>query len=391
MVHDEITRYSRQIIMPDFNIEGQCSLKSSRALIVGVGGLGCPAALYLAAAGIGNLTLLDYDTVELTNLHRQVLHYECDIGVPKVESAYKKLKSINHNINIEPINLHVNSMTIEELLKKNKFDVVLDCTDNVTTRYLLNDICVLYKIPLVSGSALQFEGQLTVYNYKNGPCYRCLFPVPPPPDSVTSCGDGGVLGAVPGTIGVLQALEAIKVIQNSSGVLSARLLLFDGSTTTFRNVKLRGRSKVCAVCGDDPTVTSLIDYEQFCGSSAHDKVNNIHILQQNQNIDFRSLSLLKDQLILDVRPEIEYNMCKLPNTHNIPYSDLLKGKNLEQVEALLKNARNNVYVLCRRGNDSQRAIVLLKEKFGDFPLNFINVSGGLHSYSKHIDSGFPVY
>ncbi|CAH0552977.1 unnamed protein product [Brassicogethes aeneus] len=388
----EVVRYSRQIIMPSFTVDGQKSLKNSKLLIVGVGGLGCPAALYLAAAGIGHITLLDYDEVELSNLHRQILHNEFDVRSNKVDSAFKKLKRINRHITVEPINIHVNSSSITEIISKTKYNVVIDGSDNVATRYLLNDVCVLNKIPLVSGSALQMEGQLTVYNYNGGPCYRCLFPVPPPAYTVTNCGDGGVLGPIPGTIGVLQALEAIKILTKTPGVLCGRLLLFDGSNTTFRNIKLRPRNKSCAVCGDSPTVTSLIDYEQFCGASAHDNVINIDILKTNQNTDIKSIVNAKNNIIIDVRPKIEYQMCRLPNTTNIPLNDLKKEKHLDKVKDILETSKEtDVFVLCRRGNDSQRAIVLFKEKFSSLPINFINVSGGLHSYSKHVDPSFPAY
>ncbi|CAG9826278.1 unnamed protein product [Diabrotica balteata] len=385
---NEIIRYSRQMIMPDITIDGQKALKNSKVLIVGVGGLGCPAALYLATAGI-----VDYDEVELSNLHRQVLHSEDDIGVPKVMSAYNKLKRINSDIKIIPIREHANSKTIENLLHNNKYDVVIDGTDNVATRYLLNDICVLHNTPLVSGSALQMEGQLTVYHYRDGPCYRCLFPVPPPAHTVTNCGDGGVLGPVPGTIGVLQALETIKIITQSAGVLSGRFLIFDGSTSMFRNVRLRPRNPKCDVCGDEPTITTLIDYEQFCGSSAHDKVININILDKEQEVDINKFCVLKEcSVVIDVRPELEFKMCSLSHTLNYPYTKILKD--LKEFQTFLEDnlgTSNNVFILCRRGNDSQRAVCYIKDKMGTQDINFYNVKGGLHAYSKIIDPSFPIY
>ncbi|XP_028154401.2 adenylyltransferase and sulfurtransferase MOCS3 [Diabrotica virgifera virgifera] len=390
---NEIIRYSRQMIMPDITIDGQKALKNSKVLIVGVGGLGCPAALYLATAGVGKITLVDYDEVELSNLHRQVLHSEDDIGVPKVMSAYNKLKRINSDIKIIPIREHANSKTIENLLHNNKYDVAIDGTDNVATRYLLNDICVLHNIPLVSGSALQMEGQLTVYHYKDGPCYRCLFPVPPPAHTVTNCGDGGVLGPVPGTIGVLQALETIKIITQSAGVLSGRFLIFDGSTSTFRNVKLRPRNPKCDVCGDEPTITTLIDYEQFCGSSAHDKVVNINILDKEQEIDINKFCVLKERsVVIDVRPELEFKMCSLSHTLNYPYTKILKDT--KEFQTFVEDnigTSNNVFILCRRGNDSQRAVCYIKDKMGDKDIHFYNVKGGLHAYAKVIDPSFPIY
>ncbi|XP_057672888.1 adenylyltransferase and sulfurtransferase MOCS3 isoform X1 [Diorhabda carinulata] len=390
---DEIVRYSRQMIMPEVTVTGQKLLKNSRVLVVGMGGLGCPAALYLVTAGVGEITIVDYDEVELSNLHRQVLHSEDDISSPKVASAFQKLSKINSNIKIIPIQEHINSATIGNLVKSNKFNVVVDGTDNVATRYLLNDVCVLNNIPLVSGSALQMEGQLTVYHYEGGPCYRCLFPLPPPPYTVTNCGDGGVLGPVPGIIGVLEALETIKIIIGSPGVLSKKFLIFDGSTSTFRNVQLRNRNPNCDVCGDAPTIRDLIDYEQFCGSSAHDKVIDINILEKEQEIDINKFCEMKDTSItVDVRPELEFKMCNLQNTINYPYKDLLKDVTKFE-NCLLKSqiASKNVLVLCRRGNDSQRAVSFIKDNIKDSGFNFYNVRGGLQAFAKHIDPTFPIY
>ncbi|KAF5301485.1 hypothetical protein FQR65_LT08788 [Abscondita terminalis] len=389
---DEVVRYSRQMLIPSISVSGQVALKESKVLVVGAGGLGCPSALYLAAAGIGELTIVDNDEVELSNLHRQILHSEFDVGVSKVNSATYKLLNLNSNIKINPVHMHVEGKSLMNLLNMKQFDVVVDATDNVATRYLLNDACVLKNIPLVSGSALQMEGQLTVYNYKNGPCYRCIFPVPPPPNTVTSCGDGGVLGAVPGVIGVLQALETIKILSNLSGVLTGRLLLFDGSDSIFRNVKLRNKNPNCAVCGSNPTITELIDYEEFCGAKAHDKVENINILYENENVSVRNLpkDALGSATVVDVRPEVEFKMCRIPNSINVPYLNIEKGTNLDEINRIL-NSNKNVYVICRRGNDSQRAVSKLKVQFPDASVRFFNVKGGLHSYARVIDSSFPVY
>ncbi|KAJ8970260.1 hypothetical protein NQ317_018122 [Molorchus minor] len=389
-------RYSRQMIMPNVRVNGQIFFKQSKVIIIGAGGLGCPAALYLVCAGIGEITIVDYDKVELSNLHRQILHSEEDLNQAKVDSAYNKLKSINSDVKIIPIHLHANSITIQQLITQNKYDVVVDGSDNVATRYLLNDVCVMNNIPLVSGSALQMEGQLTVYHYKGGPCYRCVFPDPPPPQAVTNCGDGGVLGPVCGTIGTLQALETIKIISGSAGVLSGQLLLFDGSSTTFRNVKLRGRNPKCAICGENPTVTKLIDYEQFCQSSAHDKVINIDILEADEQVEAKEFSkIVSNALVLDVRPEVEYQMCSIPGTINFPYSDIEKGHRMEKLNDLLNDklteVEYNVYVLCRRGNDSQRAVSCLKNRFSHIPVKFYNIKGGLHAYSRLVDPQFPVY
>ncbi|XP_025834798.1 adenylyltransferase and sulfurtransferase MOCS3 isoform X2 [Agrilus planipennis] len=378
----EISRYSRQIILPSVGVEGQLTLKKSAVLIVGVGGLGCPAGQYLAAAGIGKLDILDSDEVEITNLHRQILHVERNIGETKVKSGYDSLKRLNSNVEVNPLELHANGETLQKVFSENKYDVVVDCTDNVATRYLLNDMCVFNKVPLVSGSALQLEGQLTVYNYKKGLCYRCLFPVPPPPQTVTSCGEGGVLGAIPGVIGVLQALEVIKILLDFPGVLSGRLLIFDGSDTVFRNIKLRQRNPQCVVCGDNPVITKPIDYEQFCGSKAADKVTDIKILNSNDETDVKEFNSITKKIVIDVRQEAEFQMCHLPNSINIPYKNIVKGINLEALNEILTGVNDNekVYFLCRRGNDSQRAVSLLKEKFNDSCAILLSVAGGLNAY-----------
>ncbi|XP_063908727.1 adenylyltransferase and sulfurtransferase MOCS3 isoform X2 [Zophobas morio] len=357
----EVVKYSRQMIMPQVSKLGQVILKKSRILIIGAGGLGCPASLYLASAGVGEIHIADYDDVELSNLHRQVLHFEEDVGRPKVDSVYNKLNS-----------------------------------DNAPTRYLLNDVCVFHNIPLVSGSALQMEGQLTVYHYKNGPCYRCLFPIPPPTHTVTNCGDGGVLGPVAGIIGVLQALEAIKIILNVDGVLSGRMLLFDGVETTFRNVRLRQKMTNCDVCGENPTITSPVDYEHFCGSKANDKVIDVDILEHANNIDIQKLPhILKEKyVVIDVRPELEYSMCNIPGTINLPYSIITTDKGIANLQELIKkdpDTYRHVYMLCRRGNDSQRSVDFLQKNFPDTSVKFFNVKGGLYAYSKEIDPLFPVY
>lgn len=392
---EEITRYSRQVLVPEIGIDGQALLRNAKVLVVGAGGLGCPASVYLASSGVGQLTIVDYDEVELSNLHRQILHSEDDINRPKVESAYDKLHSINRSIKVIPLKLHVDSDSIKKLLGSNKYDVVVDGTDNVATRYLLNDACVLNGIPLVSGSALQLEGQLTVYNYKGGPCYRCLFPVPPPPETVTSCGDGGVLGPVPGIIGVLQALETIKIITNSPGVLSGRLLLFDGSRTKFRDIKLRPRNTECNMCGDDPVIKDLVDYEQFCGAAAHDKVINIDILENKEHVNVEEFSKkLGKRLVVDVRSVIQFQMCGLPKSYNFPYDCIDKQENLEKLRHLIKEENSDlkdVYVICRRGNDSQRAVRKLKENLSDLPVKFFSVKGGLQEFSRKIDPDFPVF
>lgn len=315
---------------------------------------------------------------------------------------------MNSTIRVNGYRQHATAESLPRIFTENNYDVVIDASDNVATRYLLNDVCALYgrggeRIPLVSGSALQLEGQLSVYNYgDDGPCYRCLFPVPPPPETVTSCGDGGVLGGVPGVIGVLQAIETIKIISKMGDVLSGRFLTFDASDTTFRNIKLRNKDKNCALCGENPTITKLIDYEQFCGAKSDDKVRNIDIVEKSSNVSVNVLGVrnkIKTMLVVDVRPTIEFEMCHIENTLNFPYDDMKKSDKLTELRKILKqfaeeskeDDKTRVHLICRRGNDSQRALVLLKEKVCDLNIQFLNITGGLLDYAKTIDAKFPIY
>jgi adenylyltransferase/sulfurtransferase len=293
-------------------------------LIVGAGGLGCPAAQYLAAAGIGCIGIVDYDNVEISNLHRQVIHGEGQVGIAKVTSAGLFINSLNSNVKVVTHCLLLNSSNALDIIRQ--YDVVLDATDNLPSRYLLNDSCVILKKPLVSGSALRFEGQLTVYNHDNGPCYRCLYPSPPPPHTVTNCSEGGVLGVVPGIIGSLQALETLKLITGIGDVLSGKLLLFDGLTASFRVVTLRSHDPNCSMCGDNPTIKELIDYEVFCNSTADDKENQVVLIGENDRISCQEYKAVLDQeaphVLIDVREPVEYDICRLDNSHNIPLSRL---------------------------------------------------------------------
>ncbi|KAH0540430.1 adenylyltransferase and sulfurtransferase MOCS3 [Cotesia glomerata] len=393
----EIMRYSRQILIPNIGVPGQLKIKESSVLIIGAGGLGCPCALYLTGAGVGRIGIIDYDDVELTNLHRQLLFTINDIGRAKVNAAAEHLSKLNNNVKIIPYKIQVNSKNIMEIIKE--YDVIIDATDNVPTRYLINDACVLINKPLISGSALKLEGQLTVYNY-NGPCYRCVFPKPPPPETVTNCGDGGVLGAAVGTIGVLQAFEALKIILKIPGVLSGRLMLFDGLEMIFRTVKLRGKSSSCAICGDNPSIDKLIDYEQFCNSRANDKNPNLSLLNNYERItveEYRDIkNLSKPHLLIDVRSYEEFQICHLDNATNIPFTDIKSKGGLQVVKNIvdkkLKEDNNaQVYILCRRGNDSQRAVKLLKESLGDQTDRIKDIIGGIHAWTHKIDSKFPIY
>ncbi|XP_078049451.1 ubiquitin-like activating enzyme 4 isoform X1 [Augochlora pura] len=396
--NDEISRYSRQIFLPEIGIEGQLKLKNSSVLIVGAGGLGCPAALYLAAAGIGHIGIIDYDDVEINNLHRQLLYTEMSIGTPKVDAAMEHLNRMNSNIKITPYKMQLDSNNAMEIIED--YDVVLDATDNVATRYLLNDACVLSKKPLVSGSALRFEGHLTVFNY-NGPCYRCIFPKPPPPETVTNCGDGGVFGPAVGTIGVLQALEALKIVLKMPCVLSGQLLLFDGLEMKFRNINLRLKDENCSVCGKCPTVQILIDYEQFCSAKANDKDQNLNILQRDERISVEEYNTTlelgtKSHMLIDVRSPEEFEICHLKNSINIPLHKIKSDETISSIKYMVEeikdeNDKFGLYVMCRRGNDSQKVVKHLQKVLGETDFEIKDIIGGIHAWSKKIDHTFPVY
>ncbi|XP_035729758.1 adenylyltransferase and sulfurtransferase MOCS3-like [Vespa mandarinia] len=396
--NDEISRYSRQIFLPEIGVTGQKKIKESSVLIVGVGGLGCPSALYLTCSGIGRIGLVDYDNIEINNLHRQVLFTEGSIGMPKVTVAAEFLNKLNSYTEVTPYKLQLDSSNALKIIEL--YDIVLDATDNVATRYLLNDACVLSNKPLISGSALRFEGHLSVFNYK-GPCYRCIFPKPPSPETVTNCGDGGVLGAAVGTIGVLQAVEAIKVILDMPETLSGRLLVFDGIETRFRNINLRTRNQECAICGKNPIIKELIDYEQFCGAKANDKNPNLNLLKNEDRITVETYNHIikfntEDHLLIDVRSPEEFQICRLRNSINIPLYEIYKDNATKQIKSEIDKQDNGktiskVYVLCRRGNDSQKAVKHLQEIFKDSKLNIKDIIGGIHAWSNKIDSTFPIY
>ncbi|XP_055389065.1 adenylyltransferase and sulfurtransferase MOCS3 [Condylostylus longicornis] len=390
--NDEIQLYSRQMIIPEIGILGQLSIKKSSILVVGAGGLGCPSLNYLCRGGVETFGIVDYDTVDMNNIHRQTLYEPNDIGISKVEISKRKILEINPLCKVVTYHCQLHSNNAVNIIEK--YDIVLDCTDNVATRYLLNDACVLLKKPLVSASALKLEGQLTVYNYKEGPCYRCLFPKPPPPETVTNCSDGGILGCVTGIMGSLQALEAFKIILNFSDILSGRLLLFDASTSTSRNVKLRGKNPKCSVCSKCPEIIDLIDYEQFCGMKASDKDYALNVLDHQERMtveQYKSdfVDTKKDHLLIDVRSPIEYEFCKIPNSMNIPLKYILEDKFLELIKTYA-NAGSDVIIVCRRGNDSQLAVRHLSEKLRTlaFPKDII---GGLYAWQHKVDKTFPIY
>ncbi|XP_014481121.1 PREDICTED: adenylyltransferase and sulfurtransferase MOCS3 [Dinoponera quadriceps] len=396
--NDEILRYSRQLFLREINVRGQKRIKDSSVLVVGVGGLGCPATLYLACSGVGHIGMVDYDNIELNNLHRQVLFAESNIGTAKVTAAAETINRLNSNVKVTPYKVQLDSKNALDIIKD--YDIVLDATDNVATRYLLNDACVLSGKPLVSGSALRFEGHLTVFNY-NGPCYRCIFSEPPPPETVTNCGDGGILGPAVGTIGVLQALEALKIMLDLPDVMSGRMLLFDAMETKFMNVRLRPKNPDCAVCGEHPAIRELIDYEQFCGAKANDKDPNLNLLEKEERVTVEEFDrIVKDdsepRVLIDVRSPEEYQICRLEDSINIPFTEIDKDRNLQRIRDSIKKVQEeehsvNLYLLCRRGNDSQRAVRCLKKVFAENARSIKDIIGGIHAWSNKIDSSFPKY
>lgn len=403
--NDDIMRYSRQLLLPQLGVKGQVSLSNTSVLVVGCGGLGCPLAQYLAAAGIGRLGLLDYDLVDMSNLHRQVLHTELTLGQPKALSAAQAISRLNSAVQCIPYHIQLSRENAIKLIQQ--YDIVADCSDNVPTRYLVNDACVLTGKPLVSASALRMEGQLTVYNYRGGPCYRCLYPSPPPPETVTNCSDGGVLGVVPGIMGCLQALEVLKIASGQGSSFEKQLLMFDGQDGRFRSIRLRAKQSECAVCGETPTVTQLQDYEHFCGSAATDKCRRLNLLTKEQRVSVQEYKEILDSstphLLLDVRPKVEVDICHLPFSINIPLASLEEKKS-EHIAQLkdkiceLKQQRGiksevPVFVVCKLGNDSQKAVQVLEKMSGrDIEeVTLKDISGGLMAWANKIDPSFPQY
>ncbi len=378
LTNDEILRYSRHLIMPEVGMAGQLKLKQAKVLCIGAGGLGSPVALYLAAAGVGTLGIVDFDIVDFTNLQRQILHSTNDVGRKKLDSAAESITAINPNVQIRKFETRLTSQNALEIIRQ--FDIVVDGTDNFATRYLVNDACVLTGKPNVYGSIFRFEGQASVFATKDGPCYRCLYPEPPPPGVVPSCAEGGVLGILPGLLGVMQATEAIKLILGAGEPLIGRLLLVDALAMRFRELKLR-RNPDCPVCGDHPSVTALVDYEQFCGIRGEEKGANANIgdmtpEELKQKMDAGD----KDLFVLDVREPNEYQICNLGGTL-IPLNDLPK-----RVGELDKS--KEIVVHCKMGGRSAKAVDYLKQQ--GFT-NVHNLVGGINAWAERIDPKVPKY
>lgn len=376
--HEEIFRYSRHLIMPEVGLEGQKKLKAASVLAVGAGGLGAPLTMYLAAAGVGRLGIADFDTVDASNLQRQVLYSTSDLGKPKLEAAKKRLEGINPHIKIELHPAHLTSANALEILRD--YDVIIDGTDNFPTRYLVNDACALLGKPNVYGSIFRFDGQVSVFDAQRGPCYRCLYPQPPPPEAVPSCAEGGVLGVLPGIIGSLQALETIKLIIGKGEPLIGRLILFDALRFRFDEFKLV-KNPACPLCGEQPTIRELIDYEAFCGitpqsqTAEGDGQYRITVEELKRRLDRGD-----DIFILDVREPQEAEICTLGG-HLIPINDLPS-------RAHELDSSREIVAYCHVGVRSGRAVEFLRQA-GFRKIK--NLVGGIEAWAARVDRSMPRY
>jgi len=373
--HEEILRYSRHLILPEVGVDGQLRLRESSVLVVGAGGLGSPVAMYLAAAGIGTLGLVDFDTVDISNLQRQVLHGTSGVGMPKVESARHRLADINPHVHLHLHELRLTSDNARQVIAQ--YDVVVDGSDNFPTRYLVNDACVLERKPYVYGAIFRFEGQASVFGATDGPCYRCLFREPPPPGTVPSCAEAGVLGVLPGIIGSLQALEAIKLLLDAGNSLVGRLVLFDALKLEFRELAL-SRDPDCPVCGDAPTLTELVDYEEFCGL-------RLQVPEDGEEISVHGLAAMQKSrervLILDVREYGEAEICRIDGAVLIPLGQL--AARLGEVETEVP-----IVTMCHTGVRSMRALEILRASgFSDVK----NLRGGIDAWAAEIETGMARY
>ena len=388
LTNEEVARYSRHLIMPEVGMDGQLKLKAASVLCIGAGGLGSPVAMYLAAAGVGRIGLVDFDVVDYSNLQRQIIHGTPDVGRRKLDSARDSLRAINPEVEIRLHEVALSSANALDLL--GGYDVIVDGTDNFPTRYLVNDACVLLDKPNAYGSIFRFEGQASVFAAKDGPCYRCLYPEPPPPGLVPSCAEGGVLGILPGVIGTIQATEAVKLIIGNGEPLIGRFLVYDALRMRFRELKLR-RDPDCPVCGDHPTVTELIDYEQFCGvapapaPSAESQTNGDGADNAGDEATVEQLKARIDRadgvFVLDVREPQEFQICRIPGSTLIPLGDL--PKRLGELEG-----RGEMIVHCKSGVRSAKAVRLLRE--AGFT-QAKNLRGGILRWIDAVDPSLPKY
>ncbi len=378
--HKEIHRYSRHLLIPDVGLEGQQKLKAASVLIIGTGGLGSPVALYLAAAGVGRIGLVDYDLVDFSNLQRQIIHGESRLGDLKVESARDRMLDLNSEIQVDIYNEFITSENAFEIAEP--YDLIIDGTDNFPTRYLVNDLCVLTGKPNVYGSIFRFDGQASVFSAEQGPCYRCLFPEPPPPGMVPSCAEGGVFGVLPGTIGSIQAAEALKLILGIGEPLIGRLLLFDALDMSFQTVKLK-KNPGCRICGENPEITELIDYEAFCGMPAHDHdagsagedwdiTAGDLAAQLNEGIDLR---------LIDVREPHEQEISNLDGSELIPLGQF--ASRLSELDST-----QEIVLYCKSGTRSTRALeILVSAGFKKVK----NLKHGINAWALEVDPSLPIY
>ncbi|MFM6064321.1 MAG: molybdopterin-synthase adenylyltransferase MoeB [Microcystis panniformis] len=377
---EEVQRYSRHIILPEVGLEGQKKLKAASILCIGTGGLGSPLLLYLAAAGIGRIGIVDFDIVDSSNLQRQIIHGTSWVGKPKIVSAKDRILEINPYCQVDLYETRISSENALDILAP--YDVVIDGTDNFPTRYLTNDACVLLDKPNVYGSIFRFEGQATVFNYQGGPNYRDLYPEPPPPGMVPSCAEGGVLGVLPGVIGTIQATEAIKIILGAPDTLSGRLLLYNAWEMKFRELKLRPNPI-------RPVIEKLIDYEQFCGipqakaqeAAEQQKMTEMTVVELKELLD----SNANDYILIDVRNPNEYQIAKIPNSVLIPLPDIENGAAIPKIKELVNGYR--LIAHCKMGGRSAKALAILKEA----GIEGINVKGGISAWSREVDSTVPEY
>jgi sulfur-carrier protein adenylyltransferase/sulfurtransferase len=377
---NEVARYSRHLIMPEVGTDGQKRLKASSVLLIGAGGLGSPLALYLAAAGVGRIGLVDYDVVDFSNLQRQVLHGTPDVGRPKLHSARDRMLAINPEVRVDLYDAKLSSANIFPII--DPYDVVIDGTDNFPTRYLVNDACVLRGKPNVYGSIFRFDGQASVFWPPHGPCYRCLYPEPPPPGEVPSCAEGGVLGILPGVVGVIQATEAVKLLLGKGEPLVGRLLHYDAMAMSFREYKVR-RNKKCTLCGDSPTVKGLIDYDQFCGvrgqeapKPAGDATGEVTVEELKARLDRG-----EGVFVLDVRNPEEFQICRIPGSTLVPLPAL--GDRFREL-----SPDREMVVHCKSGMRSAKAVQFLREQ-GYTKVR--NLKGGILAWADKIDPAMPKY
>ncbi|HEY8240434.1 MAG TPA: molybdopterin-synthase adenylyltransferase MoeB [Kiritimatiellia bacterium] len=369
---EELLRYSRHLVMPDVGIEGQRRLRNASVLLVGTGGLGSPVALYLAAAGVGRIGLVDFDVVDATNLQRQVLHGTADVGKPKLHSARRRIADLNPFVHVDTHEARLTSANALSILKP--YEIVVDGSDNFPTRYLVNDACVLLGKPNVYGSIFRFEGQASVFSTGNGPCYRCLYPEPPPPGAAPNCAEGGVLGVLPGLVGLIQATETIKLILGQGQTLAGRLLLVDALAMKFREMKI-AKDPACPVCGRNPTIKTLVDYEAFCGTTTPAPAA-VTATELKAELDGK-----QPVVLLDVREPREWDLCRLPGAVLIPFGDLES-----RLDDLDRSSRIVAY--CRTGVRSAHAVELL-HRSGFASVR--NLTGGLHAWSDDVDPSIPKY